>query len=60
MRAGEVKMYMHLYLTCGLVGVARGRARMSRCRAACGAGPPESNQEVESEEGRPEFAMWGY
>ena len=35
-------------------------ARASRCRAACGASPPESNQEVESEEGRPEFAMWGY
>ena len=50
-------MYMHLYLTCGLVGVACRCARMSRCRAACGASLPESNQEVESEEGRPEFAM---
>ena len=48
MRAGEVKMYAFIL-----------DMRMSRTRAACGASPPESNQEVESEEGRPEFAMWG-
>ena len=57
----RVRIGTHLYLTCGLVGVARGRARVSWCRAACGASPPESSQKVESEEGRPEFAMcrWG-
>ena len=57
----RIRIGTHLYLTCGLVGVARGRARASWCRAAGGASPPESSQKVESEEGRPEFAMcrWG-